>query len=106
MHQRKSKALAGRPPGCLLQWGGRDPGNGATSERQVPGCWGLGQCLRRGDGGRESPTAEGLMVGTPEGGLGLLQSSPQKQTSKKIPKPAPAGPTSPSGLLYQHLKAM
>ena len=46
------------------------------------------------------------MVGTPEGGLGLLQSSPQKQTSKKIPKPAPAGPTSPSGLLYQHLKAM
>ena len=76
MHQRKSEALAGRPPGCLPQWGGRNPGNGATSERQVPGAWGLGQCLRRGDGGRASPTAEGLTVSTPEGGLGLSQSSP------------------------------
>lgn len=36
--------------------------------------------------GRESPTAEGVMVGTPEGGLGSFTKLPPKTDFKEVSK--------------------
>ena len=56
--------------------------------------------------GRESPTAEGVMVGTPEGGLESFTKLPPKRDFKEVSKTGTPRAHSSSGLLCQHLKAV
>lgn len=90
---------------CSGEGGTQEMGPHQRGRCQGPGGWGSvsgeGMCQ-----GRESPTAEGVMVGTPEGGLESFTKLPQKRDFKEVSKTGTPRAHSSSGLLCQHLKAV